>query len=55
MDEKYIGAVYSMLAEKGRVLPKFPVEYVRKGLPDENLKVRSRQIVYICRRLFALK
>lgn len=39
MDEKYIGAVYSMLAEKGKVLPKFPIEYVRQGLPAKSLKV----------------
>ena len=39
MDEKYIGAVYSMLAEKGKVLPKFPIEYVRQGIPAKSLKV----------------
>jgi hypothetical protein len=41
LDEKYIGAVYSMLAEKGKVLPKFPIEYLRKPLPAETLKVRN--------------
>lgn len=45
MDEKYIGAVYSMLAEKGKVLPRFPIEYVRKGLPAETLKVRALEIL----------
>jgi hypothetical protein len=40
LDEKYIGAVYSMLAEKGKVLPKFPIEYLKKPLPADSLKVR---------------
>ena len=43
LDEKYIGAVYSMLAEKGKVLPKFPIEYLRKGLPADTLKVRYQR------------
>ena len=41
LDEKYIGAVYSMLAEKGKVLQKFPIEYLRKPLPADTLKVKN--------------
>ena len=28
-----------MLSEKGKVLPTFPIEYVRKGLPQKTMKV----------------
>ena len=33
-----------MLSEKGKVLPVFPIEYVKKGLPTKAMKVRI--IVY---------
>ena len=39
LDEKYVGAIFSMLSEKGKVLPTFPIEYVRKGLPQKTMKV----------------
>ena len=28
-----------MLSEKGKVLPTFPIDYVRKGLPQKTMKV----------------
>ena len=39
LDEKYVGAIFSMLSEKKKVLPIFPIEYVRKGLPEKTMKV----------------
>ena len=39
IDEKSISAVFCMLSEDQKILPKFPVEYVRPGLPNKSKKV----------------
>ena len=42
LDERYLGAVFAMLATKKKVASKFPIEYVRAGLSDgdkEKMKI----------------
>jgi hypothetical protein len=36
-----------MLAEKGRVLPKFPVEYLRKGKPKKMMNIDEATLMKV--------